>query len=41
MEMLEIAEKNLLDNKVELATYLINYENTIVHILILKLGMEM
>jgi hypothetical protein len=27
MEMLEIAEKNVLDNKVEVTTYLINDEN--------------
>jgi hypothetical protein len=27
MEMLEIAEKNLLDNKVEVMTYFINDEN--------------
>ena len=39
MEMLQIAQKNLLDNKVEVMTYFINDEN--VHILILKLGMEM
>jgi len=27
MEMLKVAEKNLLDNKAEVTTYIINYEN--------------
>jgi len=45
MEMLQIAQKNLLDNKVEVMTYFINDENMNNYphndIKGLKLGMEM
>jgi hypothetical protein len=41
MEMLEIADKDLLENKVELTKYFITDENMKHCALILKLGMEM